>query len=327
MRRRDFIKAIAGSAAVWPLAARAQQPAIPVVGFLNSVSAGQFGHFLEMFRRGLNETGFVEGQNVRIEYRWAEGHFDRLPALAADLVSRNAAVIAATGGPASGLAAKSVTATTPIVFFSAGDPVKEGFVASFNRPGGNVTGINLLLSAMEGKRLGLLRELLPGATLIVVLLNPTMPTFADQLNEIQEAARALAQPIQVLQVRNEAEIDAAFASAAQLRAAGLLVGTDPFMFSRLDQLVALAARYSIPVFYFAREFAAAGGLISYGISLAEAYRMVGVYTGRILKGEKPADLPVQQLSKFEMIINLNTAKTLGLEVPWALLAAATEVIE
>jgi ABC-type uncharacterized transport system substrate-binding protein len=327
MRRREFIALLGAGAAARPLAARAQQPAIPVIGFLNSASAGQFGHFLDMFRRGLNETGFVEGRNVRIEYRWAEGRFDRLPALAADLISRNAAVIAATGGPASGLAAKAVTATTPIVFVSAGDPVKEGFVASFNRPGGNVTGINLLLSAMEGKRLGLLRELLPSATLIGVLFNPAMPTFADQLNEIQGAARALAQPIHVLQVSNEGEIDAAFASAAQLRAAALLVTADPFMFSRLDRLVALATRYSIPVFYFAREFAAAGGLISYGISLAEAYRMVGVYTGRILKGEKPADLPVQQLTKFEMVINLKTARALGLEVPWALLAAADEVIE
>jgi putative tryptophan/tyrosine transport system substrate-binding protein len=327
MRRREFIALLGAGAAARPLAARAQQPAIPVIGFLNSASAGQFGHFLDMFRRGLNETGFVEGRNVRIEYRRAEGRFDRLPALAADLISRNAAVIAATGGPASGLAAKAVTATTPIVFVSAGDPVKEGFVASFNRPGGNVTGINLLLSAMEGKRLGLLRELLPSATLIGVLFNPAMPTFADQLNEIQGAARALAQPIHVLQVSNEGEIDAAFASAAQLRAAALLVTADPFMFSRLEQLVALATRYSIPVFYFAREFAAAGGLISYGISLAEAYRMVGVYTGRILKGEKPADLPVQQLTKFEMVINLKTARALGLEVPWALLAAADEVIE
>jgi putative ABC transport system substrate-binding protein len=327
IRRREFITLLGGAAAGWPLAARGQQPAIPVIGFLNSVSPGQFGHFLDMFRRGLNETGFVEGRNVRIEYRWAEGHFDRLPALAADLVGRNAAVIAATGGPASGLAAKAVTATTPIVFVTAGDPVKEGFVASFSRPGGNATGINLLLSAMEGKRLGLLRELLPSAALIGVLLNPAMPTFADQLNEIQEAARALAQQIQVLHVSNEREIDAAFASASQLRAAALLVTADPFMFSRLHQLVALATRYSIPVFYFAREFAAAGGLISYGISLAEAYRMVGVYTGRILKGEKPADLPVQQLTKFEMVINLKTAKALGLEVPPGLSARADEVIE
>jgi len=325
MRRRAFITLLGGAAA-WPLAARAQQP-MPVIGFLNSVSAGQFGHFLDMFRSGLNETGFVEGRNVRIEYRWAEGHFDRLPALAADLVGRNAAVIAATGGPASGLAAKAVTATTPIVFVSGGDPVKEGFVASFNRPGGNATGINLLLSAMEGKRLGLLRELLPSATLIGVLLNPAMPTYADQLNEIQEAARALTQQIHVLHVSDEREIDAAFASAAQLRAAALLVTADPFMFSRLDQLVALAKRYSVPVFYFAREFTAAGGLISYGISLAEAYRMVGVYTGRILKGEKPADLPVQQLTKFEMVINLKTAKALGLEVPPSLSARADEVIE
>jgi putative ABC transport system substrate-binding protein len=269
IRRREFITLLGGAAAAWPLAARGQQPAIPVIGFLNSVSPGQFGHFLDMFRRGLNETGFV----------------------------------------------------------TAGDPVKEGFVASFSRPGGNATGINLLLSAMEGKRLGLLRELLPSATLIGVLLNPAMPTFADQLNEIQEAARALAQQIQVLHVSNEREIDAAFASASQLRAAALLVTADPFMFSRLHQLVALATRYSIPVFYFAREFAAAGGLISYGISLAEAYRMVGVYTGRILKGEKPADLPVQQLTKFEMVINLKTAKALGLEVPPGLSARADEVIE
>jgi putative ABC transport system substrate-binding protein len=327
MKRREFITLFGGAAAAWPLAGRAQQAAIPVIGFLNSVSAGQFGHFLDMFRRGLNETGFVEGQNVRIEYRWAEGHFDRLPALAADLVRRNVAVIAATGGPASGLAAKTVTATTPIVFVSGGDPVKEGFVASFNRPGGNATGINLLLSAMEGKRLGLLRELVPSAALIGVLLNPAMPTFDDQLKEIQEAARAMAQQISVLHVSNEREIDAAFVSAAELRVGALLVTADPFMFSRLDRLIALAKRNSVPVFYFAREFAAAGGLISYGISLAEAYRLVGIYTGRILKGEKPADLPVQQLTKFEMVINLTTAKALGLEVPPGLSARADEVIE
>jgi ABC-type uncharacterized transport system substrate-binding protein len=327
MRRRDFVTLLGGTAATWPLSVRAQPPAMPVIGFLNSVSAGQFAHLLDMFRRGLNETGFVEGQNVRIEYRWAEGHFDRLPALAADLVRRNVAVIAATGGPSSGLAAKAVTATTPIVFVSAGNPVTEGFVASFNRPGGNATGINLLLSATEAKRLGLLRELVPSATLIGVLFNSAMPTFDGQLNEIQEAARAMGQRIHVLHVTNEREIDAAFASAAELQVGALLVTADPFMFGRRDRLVALAKRNSVPVFYFAREFAAAGGLISYGISLGEAYRLVGVYTGQILKGAKPADLPVQQLSKFEMVINLTTAKALGLEVPWGLLATATEVID
>jgi putative ABC transport system substrate-binding protein len=275
MRRREFITLLGGAAAGWPLAARAQQAAMPVIGFLNSTSAAPYVPFVESFRRGLGETGFIEGQNVAIEFRWAEGHYDRLPALAADLVRRRVAVIVATGGPGPGQAAKAATATIPIVFNSGSDPVREGLVASFNRPGGNATGVNVLLSAMEGKRLGLLREMV----------------------------------------------------AAELRAGALLVGADPFLFTRREHLLGLASRYSIPAIYELREYAAAGGLMSYGVNLAEAYRLVGVYTGRILKGEKPADLPVQQLTKFEFVINLKTAKVLGIEIPARLLSFVDEVIE
>ena len=325
--RREFITLLGGAAAAWPLAAHGQQPAMPVIGFLNSVSAGPFGQFVDAFRRGLNETGFVEGQNVTIEYRWAEGHYDRLPALPADLVRCNVAVIAATGGPASGRAAKAATSTTPIVFISGTDPVNEGLVASLSRPGGNATGVNVLLSAMEGKRLGLLRELVPTATLIAVLLNPAMPTFDSQLNDVREAAGVVAQQIHVLRVSSEREIDAAFATAAQLRAGALLVCADPFMFGRRDQLVMLAARYVIPAIFEAREYAVAGGLISYGVSLADAYRLVGIYTGRILKGERPGDLPVQQPTKFELVVNVKAAKAIGLTIPESFLARADEVIE
>jgi len=271
---------------------------MPVVGFLNSTSAASWRHLVESFRRGLGETGFIEGQNVAIEFRWAEGQYDRLPALADDLVRRRVAVIVATGGDASGRAAKAATATIPIVFTSGADPVREGLVASFNRPGGNATGVNLLLTAIEGERLELLREMVPTAALIAVLLNPALLLFDSQVNDVQAAARSAGQQLHILRASNDGEIDAAFAAAAELRVGALLVASDPFFNSRRERLAELASRYAIPAIYELREYAAAGGLMSYGINLAEAYRLFGVYTGRILKGDKPAELPVQQLTKF-----------------------------
>jgi putative tryptophan/tyrosine transport system substrate-binding protein len=327
LKRRDFITLIGRATAAWPLAARAQQSPMPVIGFLHSGSPGPYASSVTAFRRGLNETGFSEGRNVAIEYRWAEGQYDRLRPLAADLVHRQVAVIAATGGGLSAAAAKAATTTIPIVFVTGTDPVQARLVASFNRPGGNVTGVFVLLSALEGKRLGLLREMVPTATLIVVLLNPANPSFDSQLNDIQEAARSVGQQLHILYASSEHEIDAAFATAAQLPARAMLVGADPVFVTWRDQLIALAARHAIPAIFEEREFAAAGGLMSYGASLSDAYRLVGLYTGQILKGAKPADLPVQQSTKFELVINLKTAKVLGINVPPALLATADEVIE
>jgi putative tryptophan/tyrosine transport system substrate-binding protein len=327
VRRRDFITLLGGAAAAWPLAAHAQQPPMPVIGFLSSLSLAATERLVAAFRQALKESGYVEGQNVAIEYRWAEGQYDQLPALAADLVRRQVAVIAATGGPASGLAAKAATPAIPIVFVSGGDPVKEGFVSSLNRPGGNATGVNVLLTAMEGKRLGLLRDLVPTASLIAVLLNPTNPPFDAQLSDIREAARAAGQQIHILHANSEREIDAAFTMAVEVRAGALLVAADPFIFSRRDRVVALAARHASPTIYEVREYVVAGGLASYGVSLADAYRQVGNYTGRILKGEKPADLPVVQSTKFEFVLNLKTAKTLGVSISENLLTLANEVIE
>ncbi len=328
MRRREFISLLGGAAAAWPFAARAQQqPAMPVIGFLNSTSPAPWAHLVAAFRRGLGETGYVEDRNVAIEYRWAEGQLDRLPALAADLVRRQVAVIVATGGTASGLAVKAATSTIPIVFTSSGDPVREGLVASLNRPGGNATGLVVLLTAMEGKRLGLLREMVPTTMPIAVLLNPGVPTFETQLNDVREAARAVGQQIHILHASSEREIDVAFAKTVEVRAGALLVAADPVLFSQRERLVALAVRYAIPAIYELREYVGIGGLMSYGINLAEIYRLVGNYTGRILNGDKPADLPVQQATKFEFVINLKTAKALGLEVPPGLSARADEVIE
>jgi putative tryptophan/tyrosine transport system substrate-binding protein len=324
VRRREFVTLLGGAAATWPLAARAQQPSMPVVSFLNSTSPAPWAHLVAAFRRGLGETGYVEDRNVAIEYRWAEGQYDRLPALAADLVRRQVAVIVATGGTASGLAAKAATSTIPIVFTSGGDPVNEGLAASLNRPGGNATGMVVLLTAMEGKRLGLLREMVRTATLIAVLLNPGIET---QLNDVRDAARAVGQQIHILPATSEREIDAAFSKMVEVRAGALLVCADPFLYSRRDHIVALAARYAIPAIYELREYAVVGGLMSYGINLADIYRLVGNYTGRILKGDKPAELPVQQATKFEFVINLKTAKALRLEVPPGLSARADEVIE
>jgi putative ABC transport system substrate-binding protein len=327
MRRREFIAGLASTTAAWPLAAQAQQPAMPVVGFLNAASPGPWANLVAAFRNGLKESGYVEGQSVAIEYRWAEGRYDKLPELAADLVHRGVSVIAATGGTVSVLSAKAATTTIPIVFSIGIDPVRRGLVASLNRPGGNLTGVMLLNSELGGKQLGLLRETVPTATLIAVLLNPNSPVAEEELNQIQQAARYIKQEIHILHAQDEREIDAAFATMIQLRAGALLVGSDPFFNSRRDQLVALAARHRIPAIYEEREYAAAGGLMSYGTSFAEGYRQVGLYTGRILKGEKPADLPVVQSFKFEFAINLKTAKALGLDVPLQLQQRADEVIE
>ena len=327
MRRREFISLIGGVAAMWPLAARAQRTPLPVIGFLNSVSPQPFANYVAGFRAGLKETGYIDGQNVAIEFRWAEGHYDRLPGMAADLVRRQVAVLVSTGGAPSVVAAKAATSTIPIVFTIAVDPVQLGLVASLSRPGGNTTGVNFLTAALEGKRLGLLRALLPGIQLIAVLLNPNRPDHADQTRQVQEAATTNSQQTHILLAGNESDIDAAFATAVQLHAGAMLIATDQFFNSQRDKIIALAARHAIPAIYEQREYAQAGGLMSYGTNYRDGYRQVGVYAGRILKGEKPGDLPVVQSTKFEFVINLKTAKVLGLEVPPNLSAEADEIIE
>ena len=326
LHRRAFITLLGGTVA-WPLAARAQQPAMPVIGFLSSASPGPFAHLAAAFRQGLQETGYIDGQNLTIEYRWAEGQYDRLPALAADVVRRPVAVIAATGGSLVARAAMAATATIPIVFSSGTDPVRVGLVASLSRPGGNVTGVYLLIGALDPKKLGLLRELVPQATVVGVLLNPNLEDFQPRLAGVQEAARTVGQQIHILYASTERQLDTAFAALNEIRAGALVVGADPFFNSRRDQIAALAARYAIPAIYEGREYAVAGGLMSYGTSVTQGYRQVGLYTAQILKGAKPADLPVFQLTKFEFVINLKTAKALGVKISDNLLSLADEVIE
>jgi putative ABC transport system substrate-binding protein len=325
MRRRDFIKSIGGGAVSWPLSARAQQPALPVVGFLSGRSPAESAGAVAAFRKGLSETGYAEPQNVMIEFRWAEGQSGRLPALARELVHRPVEVIAALGE--SGLAAKASTTTIPIVFGSGGDPVETGLVASLNRPGGNITGATFLTAALGAKRLGLLRELVPGAEVVALLANPDKSVGRVQIRDVQEAAHALGQNLVVLDGGSDDKIQAAFAVLAPQHVSALLVGADPFFDTRRDQLVALASQHRMPAIYQFREYAVAGGLMSYGTSITEMNRLVGLYVGRILKGEKPADLPVMQVTKFELVINLTTARALGVKISDNLLSLADEVIE
>jgi putative tryptophan/tyrosine transport system substrate-binding protein len=325
MKRREFIGFVVG-AATWPFAAPAQQRAMPVIGFLNSASADGYAPYLTAFRQGLKEASYFEGQNVAIEYRWAEGQYDRLPAMAGDLVRRQVTVIAATSTPAA-IAAKAATTTVPVVFTTGGDPINLGLVTSLNRPGGNVTGVTNLISGLASKRLGLLRELLPAITVIASLVNPDFQDAESQLREIEEAARALGlQPV-VLRASSEREIETAFATMAQQGAEALLVTADPFFNAHRNQIVTLAARGALPASYSVRDFAVAGGLMSYGTDFADSYRQAGVYVGRIVTGEKPGDLPVQRSTKFELVINLKTAKALGVTIPPTLLAQADEVVE
>src|SRR6516162_2489931 len=324
MRRRDFVTLLGGVAA-WQLAASAQQK--PVIGFLNSGSADVYSDRIAAFHQGLRQLGYIDGDNVVIVYRWALGQYDRLPAFAAELVEKHVSVLVATGGEPAALAAKSATSTIPIVFAVGGDPIKLGLVASYNRPGGNATGANILAAEMDGKRLGLLHEMMPNASHVGVLLNPNFPAYAEQLNDLQHAARMAHLDVEVLHANTDGEIEAAFAISSRKRVEALVLAASPFFDTRRDKLVALAAGYALPTIYHFREFAVAGGLMSYGVSIPHIYREIGVYAGRILKGDNPADLPVQQPTKFELVVNLKTAKTLGLTIPPTLLARADEVIE
>ena len=327
MKRREFVTLLGGAVAAWPLAARAQQPAMPVVGFIHILSPETVPRFVPAFRQGLKEVGYVESQNVAVEYRWARGQYDRLPGMVADLVRRQVAVIAATGGDPSPQIAKAATQTIPIVFTANSDPVAQGLVTSLNRPGGNVTGVTIFGPAAVTKRLQLLRDLMPQVVAIAYLMNPSNPNAEFELQAAQTAARSLGLEMLVLRAGTERELDTALATTAQQRAGALLVASDTFFVGRREQVVTLAARHQLPAIYYLREFAEAGGLMTYGNSLPDVYRHVGVYVGRILKGEKPADLPVVQSTKFELIVNLKTAKALGLDIPPNFLTLADEVIE
>jgi putative ABC transport system substrate-binding protein len=327
MQRREFITLLGGAAAVWPFAARAQQPAMPVIGFLSGATPDGYAQMAAAFRQGLKENGYVDGQNVKIEYRWASGQYDRLPALAADLVQRQVAVIAASGTPAN-LIAKNATSTIPIVFTSGADPVKNGLVASLNRPGGNVTGVASLNVEILPKRLQLLHELVPTASVMTVLVNSTdLNLSGPQTSGVLAAARTLGLELQVLNASVESDLDIVFAKLTQSRAGGLVITGGPFFNSRPAQLGALCAKHAVPAIFEFREFAAAGGLVSYGTDVRDSYRLAGIYVARILKGDKPADLPVQQSTKVEMVINLKTSKALGIKVPETLIGRADEVIE
>jgi putative tryptophan/tyrosine transport system substrate-binding protein len=322
--RREFITLLGGAAVAWPVVARAQQS--PVLGFVNGASPGGYAPMVKAFRQGLKEIGFTEGQNVAIEYRWAEGQYDRLPGMVADLIQRKVTVLAATSAPAA-LAAKAATATIPIVFTTGDDPVKLGLVASLNRPGGNVTGVTNLITGLGEKRLGLLRELVPAARVVATLVNPNYPDGERQVRDVETAARALGLQSIALPASNEREIDAALDTLARQSGVVLLVAADPFLMANRDRIVALAAQRAIPALYPIRDFAATGGLVSYGTDFMDSYRRAGIYSGRILKGEKPADLPVQQSVKFELVVNLKAAKALGLSVPNSMQLLADEVIE
>jgi putative ABC transport system substrate-binding protein len=327
LKRREFITLVGSAAAAWPLAAHAQQAAMPVIGFLSSRSPGESAGLVAAFRQGLGESGFVEGQNLVIAFRWAEGRYDRLPGLATDLVDLRVAVLFTAGGPPSAIAAKAATATIPIVFSAVIEAVEVGLVTSLNRPGGNITGMSLMTAQFGAKSVELLKELVPGVAVIAYLVNPSSPAAKIYSKAAVTAASALGIAVRVVNASTEHELDEAFASLANLGAGGLVVPGEPFFDSQRDRIVALAARHAVPVSYTLREYAVAGGLMSYGPSLADSYRRAGVYVGRVLKGEKPADLPVQQPTKFDLIINLKTAKALGLEIPDRLLALADEVIE
>jgi putative ABC transport system substrate-binding protein len=326
MRRREFLSLVSGVAVAFPFAAHAQQPGVPLIGFINSSSAQAQVLTEAAYRRGLRESGFVVGKNLRIESRWAEGQYDRLPELVSDLINQRAAVLMA-GGPPAAQAARKATSTIPIVFTVGDDPVQLGLVSSINRPGGNVTGVHIFFAEVESKKLGLLRELLPNIDLIAALVNPGFPTVKSQMQELQSAANSLGQRLQIISASSEGDLDAAFASMKELRVSAVLVAADPFFSGQRNRIVSLAARYAIPAIYEQRSFATSGGLMSYGTSLTDAYRQAGIYTGRILKGEKPSELPVLLANKFEFVINLRTAKALRLAISPNLLSMADDVID